>query len=190
MAMSLADSHDLCRLAEGHELGGLADQLGNGGDETGNLTDDPGWNVMAIDDPGHNDPFTVPPPLGGEQRQDALASLPQGDAQESDDFGVPVQDRPVKGRTNRVVAGFLICAVVSAALAIAQLINHHAVPHAVVAFGVIIAAPPVVVMGFGGFWHDKLEKRDQSMLFSAGGVGLVAACVLLATIGLSPPSGG
>jgi hypothetical protein len=123
-----------------------------------------------------------------EQRQDALVSLPQDHAQELDDFGAPVSYLPVRGGTNRAVAGFLICAVVSAALAIAQLIGHHPLPHAVVVFGVIMGFLPVAVVGIGGFWHDKLAERDRRILFGAGAIGLVASCVLLATIGVSLPS--
>ena len=84
-----------------------------------------------------------------ERRLGVLISLPQGGGPAFDAYGVPVQDRPVSGRTNPAVIGFLICAVVSAPLAIVQ-ITYHVVPHALVVIGVVTGALPLAVVGFGG----------------------------------------
>jgi len=129
------------------------------------------------------------------------------DESESDADEVPVQDPPARGRTNAAGAGraryrspearrrqhraaiaYLICGVVPAPLAIIEFIS-PVVPHGLGVIGVMVGGVPVVVMGFGGFWHDKLSGKDRGIVFVAGVVGLVGACVLLASMGMSPPAG-
>jgi len=160
---------------------------------------------MATDDNGENDPFNLPLPLGVEQRQDALVSMPLGGEPEFDVDGV--QDPPARGRPNKVGAGaarhrgpdarrrqhravivYLICSVVPVPLAIIEFIS-HIVPHGLGVIGAIVGGVPVVVLGFGGFWHDKLRDKDRGILTVAGAVGLVAVCVLLASIGFAPTAG-
>ena len=60
---------------------------------------------------------SLPVPQNGEQRQ---SDTPQLHA-----YGVPVQDRAVKGRATAVITGCLICAIVPAVLAIVEVIYHN-----------------------------------------------------------------
>jgi hypothetical protein len=53
---------------------------------------------MTTDDTGQNDPSIRPVPKYGEQSQDALLGQSRGDKPELDTYGLPVQDRPPKGR--------------------------------------------------------------------------------------------
>jgi hypothetical protein len=80
---------------------------------------------MTTDNPGQNDPSGLPVPQDGEQPQDTLLGQPQGDELELDAYGVPVQDRPAKGRVYLGVAASSVCAVISAALLIVARASHN-----------------------------------------------------------------
>jgi hypothetical protein len=107
---------------------------------------------MATDDFGQNDPSSLPVPQNGEQRQ---SDEPQLHA-----YGVPVQDRAVKGRATAVLTGCLICAIVPAVLAIVEGI-YHDVPATLVWLGVIIGFLPGGMGEFTERWHEKIQKKIQ-----------------------------
>jgi hypothetical protein len=80
---------------------------------------------MTTDDRGQNDLSGLPVPQDGEQPQDTLLSQPQGCELELDDYGVPVQDRPAKGRVYLGVTASSVCVVISAWLVIVARTSHN-----------------------------------------------------------------
>lgn len=110
---------------------------------------------MATDDFGQNDPSSLPVPQNGEQRQ---SDEPQLHA-----YGVPVQDRAVKGRATAVITGCLICAIVPAVLAIVEVI-YHDVPATLVWLGVIIGFLPGGMGAFTERWHEKIQKKIEKKI--------------------------
>jgi hypothetical protein len=75
-------------------------------------------NAVTTDDLGQNDPSGLPVPQDGEQPQDTLLGQPPGGEPELDTYGVPVQDRPAKGRVYLGVTASSVCAVISGLLVI------------------------------------------------------------------------
>jgi hypothetical protein len=80
---------------------------------------------MTTDDTGQGDPRGLPVPPDGEQPQGTLLGQPQGGEPELDGYGVPVQDRPAKGRAYLGVTVSSVCAVISAWLSIVARTSHN-----------------------------------------------------------------
>ena len=123
------------------------------------------------------DPDNPPSPddfRDGEQRQDALLGQPQGDEPQLDAYGVPVQDRPGKGRAAGVVTGCLICAIVPAVLAIVEGI-YHDIPSTLVLLGVIIGFLPGGAAAFTERWHEEIQKKIEKKIQ----LGVVARRILI-----------
>ena len=80
---------------------------------------------MTIDDPGQNDPSGRPVPQDGEQPKDTVLSQEQGSEPELDAYGIPVPQRPVKGRVYVGLAASSVCVVISAWLLIVAHASHN-----------------------------------------------------------------
>ena len=80
---------------------------------------------MTTDDLGQSDLSGLPVPQDGEQPQDTLVGQPQDGKLELDAYGVPVQDRPAKGRIYLGVTASSVCAAISAWLLIVARISHN-----------------------------------------------------------------
>jgi hypothetical protein len=98
-----------------------------------------------------------PVPTGPE------AGQPQAHELELDSYGVPVQDRPVKGIAAVVITGCLICAIVPAVLAIVEGI-YHDVPPTLVLLGVIMGFLPGGAAAFTERWHEEIQKKIEKKI--------------------------
>jgi hypothetical protein len=110
---------------------------------------------MNTDDADPGSPSSPDDSRDGEQPPDLVPGQPQAHELELDSYGVPVQDRPAKGRAYLVAAGGLICGGVSAWLAI---VNSRAkLPAGLVMLGMLFAISTTGVPWLLG----KVDKRKK-----------------------------
>ena len=143
---------------------------------------------MTTGDHAENDPAGQPVSQTGQQPQDRLLGQPQGGEPGLDIYGVPVQDRPAKGRVYQGMIASSICAVISAGLAVAAFKSPKA--YYVPPWQLWLGAGTGILAGLlGQATLERAKKKQQlgiasrSILQTAkivGFIGFITMMVILA----------
>ena len=131
---------------------------------------------MTTDDRGQNDPSGLPVSQDGEQPQDTLLGQPQGREPELDAYGVPVQDRPAKGRVYLGVTASSVCVVISAWLLIVARTSHSY--YNSLAWQVWLGAGAGLLATFLAMMTLKRAEKEKQQLGVAGRIILRAIAIV------------
>jgi hypothetical protein len=127
---------------------------------------------MHTADGGPGNPSSPDEPWDGQQPQDLLPGQPHARELELDAYGVPVRERPAKGRAYLLVAaGGLICGGVSVWLAVMDI--RAKLPLDLVILGFLLGSLSVVSFVLLRVGDEKRSKQHQRAILAMAGAGLI-----------------